>query len=269
MKQKKHGLCLIMYIMKISLIAVVSSVVLGLAAPALALHETETAEEPIVFKECRNVTLDGEIRERGAFDKNDWDDESPGNSYFDSRVQLGVTSKYFRLKTGNTDIAWSKGYWKNANNVLRSSPFAKGECTWYVDGKTASNDWRLVFKAKPGRNPIDWYRKKQISNGSNATNGYPGDIMIIGLGSTGHAAFVTSNGYWNGRRAWTVRQANWPGPNHTGQTWVERSCNVRIEQCTFAEYRSGEVKVINYNTAQKKGVLAGAGYPLIGFIHKK
>ena len=92
--------------------------------------------------------------------------------------------------------------------------------------------------------------------------------MILGLGQTGHAAYVTGNSHWRGQRAWTVWHANWPDPSHAGQTSLEGRGNIRFEQCTFVEYRPGKVKVL-YPAEQNEEALTGTGYPLIGFIHQK
>ena len=258
--------------------AVSAMLALGMASSSLAVHETDIATQPTEQPtEINKPAVDGEVRMAGQYENVTDPLGGQGGSTpccGDTVVQLGVAGMdmgpftgYVRLESGTAVADWSKGYWRNARNRLRSSPFAEGESTWYVDGATATNGWDLVFGTKPGRNPIDWYRKNQIIDGARNPEGYPGDIMILALSAaTGHAAFVTERGCWNGRRAWTVRHADWIDPDHIGQQWVESLGDVRVYQCTFAEYRPGKVKVVRYNPARKREVLAGAGYRLLGFI---
>lgn len=97
--------------------ALSSMLVLGLAAQALAVHDTAPAETPTVAKGASKITLDGSVRERGYYNKStNTTDQSPGATGYDGRVQLGVNAKvsdqatgYVQLEsnTGNTDTyAW-------------------------------------------------------------------------------------------------------------------------------------------------------------------
>ncbi len=103
--------------------ALSSLLVLGLASSALALHATETAEQPIVTKGTTKVTIDGNVRERGYYDRDLANPEvagSNGKSGYDSRVQLGVKAQvspeatgYVKLESGdaaNSDVdVWGAG----------------------------------------------------------------------------------------------------------------------------------------------------------------
>ena len=99
--------------------ALSSLMVLGLATSALALHETETSETPTVAKGASKITIDGSVRERGMYDRNNAADDAPGVSLYDSRIQLGVNAQvseqatgYIRLESGadsgDTD-QWGNG----------------------------------------------------------------------------------------------------------------------------------------------------------------
>jgi hypothetical protein len=109
--------------------AALSSVfVLGLASSALAIHTTDTADQPVVAAGPSVITLDGDIRIRGAYDKNDPTKDASGNSYYDERVQLGVKAKvsdeatgYVRLESGagnNDSYTWGVDDNQLANNGL-------------------------------------------------------------------------------------------------------------------------------------------------------
>lgn len=151
--------------------------------------------------------------------------------------------------------------------------FPTGQCTWYADGKAASKGWKLKF-AKSRSDAYNWYKKGYIVNAAQGTIGLPGDLLIFGNGNDsngrdyskghhGHVAYIISRGYWNGKRAWTVRHANWGAG--FGQ-WVvtnERPCGVQITQCTFVEYKPGWVKIQSGNS------LGSTGYPISGFLYKK
>jgi len=90
--------------------ALSSALVLGMAASALAVHETATAETPTVAAGASKITIDGGVRERGVYDKNDASEDSPANNYYDSRVELGVKAQvspeaaaYLKLQSGPQD----------------------------------------------------------------------------------------------------------------------------------------------------------------------
>lgn len=81
--------------------------VLGLASSALAVHATDTAEEPMVVAGPSKVTVDGGVRLRGAYNKADPTPDSTADTYYETRVQLGVAAKvsdqssaYVRLESG-------------------------------------------------------------------------------------------------------------------------------------------------------------------------
>jgi len=93
--------------------ALSSVLVLGLASAALAVHETGPAETPTVAKGTSKVTLDGTVRERGTYRKSTVGTDTPGQTGYDNRVQLGVAAKvsdqanaYVQLEngTGSNDI---------------------------------------------------------------------------------------------------------------------------------------------------------------------
>lgn len=172
--------------------------------------------------------------------------------------------------SANAGCSWSVGRYNTSSGETKSYPLPSGQCTWYVDGKTDRNGWDLVFKVTSGRDAYKWYANSLISNAKQGTIGYPSDIMVFNKGKdskgndyshgVGHVAFIVSRGYWNGKRAWTVRHANWSG---VGQTKVDTVCDKPINQCTFVESSSGWVKILNGKS------LGDTAYPLLGFLYKK
>lgn len=175
-------------------------------------------------------------------------------------------------ETANASCDWSVGRYgyKDASGriiVTGSNPLPAGQCTWGADGKTDRNGWDIVFRVSSGRDAYKWYTDNLILNAARGTIGYPGDLLIFNRSSAisgfgaGHVAFIISRGYWNGKRAWTVRHANWPGS--FGQTVVETHCGYQIKQCTFVESSPGWVKIQNGNS------LGATAYPILGFLYKK
>jgi hypothetical protein len=161
-------------------------------------------------------------------------------------------------------------------NAADRSPngFSKDQCTWYVDSKTENSGWKLGFSGSKG-DAYKWYGKGYIKNAALGNTGKPGDIMVFGnskdsngkdysKGYHGHVGYITNNGYWNGKRAWTVRHSNWG--TGFGQ-WVvseeTKKYGATVTQCTFVEYKPNWVKIQNGNS------LGSTGYPLLGFIYKK
>ncbi|MDA8418570.1 MAG: alginate export family protein [Desulfobacteraceae bacterium] len=69
--------------------AISSALVLGLAGVSMA-DDTTT---PAVAAGGTKITLDGSIRERGAYDKNNSTKDASGKSFYDSRVRLGVNAQ--------------------------------------------------------------------------------------------------------------------------------------------------------------------------------
>lgn len=93
--------------------ALSSVMVLGLAASALAVDATKPAEQAMVTKGASKVTLDGSVRERGTYRKSTVASDSPGQTGYDNRVQLGVAAQvseqanaYIQLEngTGSNDL---------------------------------------------------------------------------------------------------------------------------------------------------------------------
>ena len=89
--------------MKKTLAAALSSVlVLGLATSALAVHETDTAEQAVVAKGASKATITGNVRERGVYDKWEATEDSAARNYYDSRVQLGVAADQASNKSASS-----------------------------------------------------------------------------------------------------------------------------------------------------------------------
>lgn len=90
--------------------ALSSMLVLGLAAQALAVHDTAPAETPTVAKGTSKITLDGSVRERGYYNKStNTTDQSPGATGYDGRVQLGVNAKVSDQATGYVQLESNTG----------------------------------------------------------------------------------------------------------------------------------------------------------------
>jgi len=182
-------------------------------------------------------------------------------------TSIVTTTTTITVKTTTTSVNqngcdWSVGRYLSGSSI-QSNPLPTGECTWYVDGKTDGNGWDLIFSKNSGRDAYKWYTQNLITNASQGTIGNPGDIMVLNQGnfsSVGHVAFVIDNGLWNGKRAWTVRHANWSGT--FGQTSVETVCGETIKQCTFVEDTPGNVKIQNGES------LGATAYPLLGFLYQ-
>jgi len=101
--------------------ALSSALVLGVAASALALHDTATEQtSPAVAAGASKVTIDGGVRERGMYDKdNSAENNASGRTMYDNRVQLGVKAQvsaeatgYIKLESGTDDNDVDK--WGNA-----------------------------------------------------------------------------------------------------------------------------------------------------------
>ena len=103
-------------------VAALSSVlVLGVAASSFAAAAAATTTG-VVAKGASAITLDGSIRQRGMYDKDNPLNDTPGRTGYDTRVQLGVQAKvsdqatgYLKLENGagNSDI----DTWGNASAV--------------------------------------------------------------------------------------------------------------------------------------------------------
>lgn len=99
--------------------ALSSVLVLGLASSAFAVHATQTAETPTVAKGDTKVSLDGNVRVRGYYNKSVATQDTPGSTGYDTKVQLGTKAQvsdqatgYVKLETGTgtSDVeAWGSG----------------------------------------------------------------------------------------------------------------------------------------------------------------
>jgi len=68
--------------------------VLGFTAVAFAIHaEIPSETQAVVAKGTTQITLGGEIRARGEYREVDFDNDTPGDSYYDSRVRLSVDAQ--------------------------------------------------------------------------------------------------------------------------------------------------------------------------------
>lgn len=102
--------------------ALSSMLVLGLAAQALAVHDTAPAETPTVAKGTSKITLDGSVRERGYYNKStNTTDQSPGATGYDGRVQLGVNAKVSDQATGYVQLESNTG---NSDSYGWGAPLA-------------------------------------------------------------------------------------------------------------------------------------------------
>ncbi len=87
--------------------------VLGFAATSFAIHaEIPSETQAVVAKGKTQITLGGEIRARGEYQEVDFDDNTPGNSFYDSRVRLSIdaqvtpnTQGFIQVEAGNGDTA--------------------------------------------------------------------------------------------------------------------------------------------------------------------
>jgi hypothetical protein len=102
--------------------ALSSMLVLGLAAQALAVHDTAPAETPTVAKGTSKITLDGSVRERGYYNKStNTTDQSPGATGYDGRVQLGVNAQVSAQATGYVQLESNTG---NNDSYAWGAPLA-------------------------------------------------------------------------------------------------------------------------------------------------
>lgn len=87
--------------------------VLGLAATSFAIHaEIPSETQAVVAKGKTQITIGGEIRARGEYQEVDFNDDTPGKSFYDSRVRLSVnaqvtpnTQGFVQVEAGNGDTA--------------------------------------------------------------------------------------------------------------------------------------------------------------------
>ena len=104
--------------------AISSALVLGLAGVSMA-DDTTT---PAVAAGGTKITLDGSIRERGAYDKNNPGKDKPGKSFYDSRVRLGVNAQVSSEASGYIQL----------ENVGGDDPLGHENYTW-GDGAGSAN----------------------------------------------------------------------------------------------------------------------------------
>lgn len=87
--------------------------VLGFAATSFAIHaEIPSETQAVVAKGKTQITIGGEIRARGEYKDVDFNTDTPGDSYYDSRVRLSVdaqvtpnTEGFIQVEAGNGDTA--------------------------------------------------------------------------------------------------------------------------------------------------------------------
>ncbi|MFN3740989.1 MAG: alginate export family protein, partial [Thermodesulfovibrionales bacterium] len=86
--------------------------VLGFSAVAFAIHaEIPSDTQAVVAKGSTQLTLGGEIRARGEYKEVDFDNDTSGDSYYDSRVRLSVdaqvtpnTRGFIQVEGGKDDV---------------------------------------------------------------------------------------------------------------------------------------------------------------------
>ncbi len=102
----------------LSITALSTVLVLGMAAGALADHLQTPAETAVSSAGAAKLTIDGAIRHRGMIDKSNSSKDTPANSSYNSRARLGVKAKadhvtgYLQLETGagtNDNYNWGTG----------------------------------------------------------------------------------------------------------------------------------------------------------------
>lgn len=97
--------------------------VLGFAATSFAIHaEIPSETQAVVAKGKTQITLGGEIRARGEYQEVDFNSDTPGNSYYDSRVRLSVdaqvtpnTQGFIQVEIGK-DATGDNYTWGTAGN---------------------------------------------------------------------------------------------------------------------------------------------------------
>jgi surface antigen len=130
--------------------------------------------------------------------------------------------------------------------------FPKGQCTWYVDGRTKEySGWILKFSQNYGRDAYKWW--DMVTNAKKGQLGYRGDVMVFNKWTGnpyGHVAFVESS---TPGSTWNVSHANWT----TGSP-VRYIEGYPIYNATFAKSSTGYVK--------RSG--SSSVYPVRGFLYK-
>jgi hypothetical protein len=105
---------------KLTIAALSSVFVFGMAASAMAIHETAPAEPGPVVSMGEKVTIDGQVRMRGYINKANDSKDSSAQTGYDTKVKLGVNAQvapgaigYLQLET-NSDSADTYG-WGNSS----------------------------------------------------------------------------------------------------------------------------------------------------------
>ena len=84
--------------------------VLGFTAVAFAIHaEIPSDTQAVVAKGTTQITLGGEIRARGEYKEVDFDKDTPGDSYYDSRVRLSVDAQVTPNTSGFVQVEAGSG----------------------------------------------------------------------------------------------------------------------------------------------------------------
>jgi hypothetical protein len=85
--------------------------VLGFTAVAFAIHaEIPSDTQAVVAKGTTQITLGGEIRARGEIQEVDFNKDTPGASYYDSRVRLSVDAQVTPNTSGFVQVEAGNGY---------------------------------------------------------------------------------------------------------------------------------------------------------------
>ena len=145
----------------VAVAALSSLMVLGLAAASQAADATTTT--PAVAAGSSLITIDGSIRERGAYDKYNYTNGTPGHSSYDSRVQLGVkaqvspeASGYIKLETGTGNGDTQTWGTENTEVVGNSDNLTEGGGK--LNGLTILESWvnykKDMFGVKVGHMPL-------------------------------------------------------------------------------------------------------------------
>jgi hypothetical protein len=146
--------------------------VLGFTAVAFAIHaEIPSDTQAVVAKGTTQITLGGEIRARGEYKEVDFNNDTPGDSYYDSRVRLSVDAQVTPNTSGFVQVEAGGGY--TADNYTWGTSTEK---EWYSTG--SCNDTNGDDQCDVGTITVDTksrdkdqYGAKGIYNVGNAKRG--------------------------------------------------------------------------------------------------